>query len=205
MESMAMTAALNGAGLAFGTILIAGLAFAVAGAVSMFFSTYLSSRSELEALRTDVQREMMEIETEPEEERAELEDLLRKEGYGQKEIDVIMAKLVKNKELWLREQLTRELRVHVEDLKSGPLGRPSAAGLSFLILALLAVAPYGILSGHVLALAVSVGLSLLALFCLGSRIFLRGHFKPLAGLESAVVGVVAAALLYGLGLLISTL
>jgi VIT1/CCC1 family predicted Fe2+/Mn2+ transporter len=200
-----MTAALNGAGVAFETILIAGLAFAAAGAVSMFFSSYLSSRSEREALKTDVQREKMEIETEPEEERAELEDLLRKEGYGQKEIDVIMTKLTKNKEMWLREQLSRELRVHIEDLQSGSLGRPAAAGLSFLLLALLAVAPYGFLSGYVRTLAASAALSILALFCLGSRIFLRRHFRPWAGIESAVVGAAAAALLYALGLLISTI
>jgi len=204
IESVAMTAALNGAGVAFGTVLIAGLAFAAAGALSMFFSSYLSSRSEREALRTDVQREKMEIETEPDEERAELEDLLRKEGYGQHEIDVIMSKLTKNKEMWLREQLSRELRVHMEDLESGSLGRPSAAGISFLLLALLVIAPYAVLAGRVPTLAASVGLSILALFCLGSRIFLRGHFKPMAGLESAAVGVVAAGLLYGLGLLIST-
>jgi len=200
-----MTAALNGAGVAFGTILIAGLAFAAAGALSMFFSSYLSSRSEREALRTDVQREKMEIETEPEEERAELEELLRKEGYGQKEIDVIMTKLMKNKDMWLREQLSRELRVHMEDLQSGSLGRASAAGLSFLLVALLVVTPYGFLTGFVQTLAVSVTLSVLALFCLGSRIFLRGHFKPLAGMESAVVGAAAAALLYGLGHLISAI
>jgi len=205
IESVAMTAALNGAGVAFGTILIAGLAFAAAGALSMFFSSYLSSRSEREALRTDVQREKMEIETEPQEERAELEDLLRKEGYGQQEIDVIMSKLMKNKELWLREQLSRELRVHMEDLQSGSLDRPSAAGLSFLLLALVVVAPYGVLASHVSALVTSVIISILALFCLGSRLFLRGHFRPLAGLESAAVGAVAAALLYGLGLLISNL
>jgi len=205
IEGVAMTAALNGAGVAFGTILVAGLAFAAAGALSMFFSSYLSSRSEREALRTDVQREKMEIETEPEEERAELEDLLRKEGYGQQEIDVIMSKLTKNKEMWLREQLSRELRVHMEDLESGSLGRPSAAGLSFLLLALLVMAPYAAIAGRVPTLAASVGLSILALFCLGSRIFLRGHFKPLAGLESAAVGAVAAGLLYGLGLLISTI
>jgi VIT1/CCC1 family predicted Fe2+/Mn2+ transporter len=200
-----MTAALNGAGVAFGTILIAGLAFAVAGALSMFFSSYLSSRSERETLKTDVQREKMEIDTEPEEERAELEDLLRKEGYGQQEIDVIMSKLVKNKEMWLREQLSRELRVHMEDLESSSLGRPSAAGFSFLLLAFLVVAPYGFLSGHIQALVASVVLSIMALFCLGSRIFLRGHFKPLAGIESAVVGAVAAGLLYGLGLVIATI
>ena len=200
-----MTAALNGARVAFGTILIAGLAFAAAGALSMFFSSYLSSRSEREALRTDMQREKMEIETEPEEERAELEGLLKKEGYGQKEVDVIMSKLVRNKEMWLKEQLSRELRVHVEDLEAGSLGGPAAAGLSFLLLALLVVAPYGILAGQVQALAASVALSILALFSLGSRIFLPGHFKPLSGIESALVGVGAAGLLYGLGLLISTI
>lgn len=76
---MAMTAALNGAGVAFRTILIAGFAFALAGGISMFFSSYLSSRSEMDLLRIDVRRERMEIETEPEEEKAELEELLKKE------------------------------------------------------------------------------------------------------------------------------
>lgn len=205
IESVAMTAALNGARVGFGTILIAGFAFAAAGALSMFFSTYLSSRSELDALRTDVQREKMEIETEPEEEKAEMETLLRKEGYGQKEIDVIMAKLVKNKEMWLREQLRMELRVHIEDLESDPLTRPSAAGLSFLLLALVVVAPYGFILGQVMALAVSIALCVLALFALSSRVFVPGHFRPIEGLESALVGLAAAALLYGLGLVISTL
>lgn len=74
-----MTAALNGAGVAFRTILIAGFAFALAGGISMFFSSYLSSRSEMDLLRIDVRRERMEIETEPEEEKAELEELLKKE------------------------------------------------------------------------------------------------------------------------------
>lgn len=205
IESVAMTAALNGARLAFGTILIAGFAFAVAGAFSMFISNFLANRSELEALRTDIEREKMEIETEPEEEKAELAALLGKEGYDQKEVDVIMSKLVKNKEMWLREQLRRELRVHVEDLDADSLSRPTAAGLSFLILALAVVAPYGFLTGVSEALVASVAISMLLLFALSSRIFVRGHFRPMAGVESALVGAGAAALLYGLGLLISNL
>lgn len=205
IESVAMTAALNGAGLSFGTILVAGIAFAGAGALSMFFSNYLSSRSELDALRTDVWREMMEIETEPEEEKAELEELLRTEGYGREEIEVIMAKLVKNKEMWLREQLRRELRVHPEDLETASLVRPLSAGIAFLLLALVVVAPYAVLSGHISALAASLLVSLVALFALGSRILIPGHFRAVAGLESALIGGFAAVLLYGLGLLFSTL
>src|SRR5713226_8876450 len=141
IESVAMTAALNGAGVGFGTILLAGLAFAIAGAVSMFFSSYLARRSEVQSLKTDIERERMEIETEPEEEKAELEGLLKGEGYTQQEVSVIMARLVKNKEMWLREQLRRELRVHAEDLDSDSLVRPVAAGLSFFFLAIVALLP----------------------------------------------------------------
>jgi VIT1/CCC1 family predicted Fe2+/Mn2+ transporter len=205
IEGVAMTAALNGAGVGFGTIVIAGLAFAVAGSASMFVSSYLARKSEKELLRIDIEREKMEIETEPEEERAELEKLLRDDGYNQKEVDVIMGRLVRDKELWLREQLRRELRVHTEDLATDPYAGPAAAGLAFLLLALLAIAPYGALGGNLTTLAVSVSLSLAALFVLSSRIFVPKHFDAIAGLQSAVTGGAAAALLYVAGLLIARL
>ena len=199
-----MTAALNGAGVAFHTILIAGFAFAVAGGLSMFFSSYLSSRSEMDLLRIDVQRERMEIETEPEEERAELEELLKKEGYDQREVEVIMGRLVKDKELWLRTQLNHELRLHMEDLASNQLARPGSAGISFFILALFALSPYEFTSGYLSALLISVVLSLTALFALASRIFTPNHFNLRAGLESVAVGGAAAGFLYALGLIISS-
>jgi VIT1/CCC1 family predicted Fe2+/Mn2+ transporter len=205
IESVAMAAALNGAGVGFGTILIAGIAFAIAGAISMFFSNYLARRSELDALRVDIEREKMEIETEPDEERAELEELLRRDGYGQKEVDVIMGKLVGNKEMWLREQLRRELRMHTEELASDPFVRPSSAGFSFFLLALLALAPYWFARGQLEALALSVLLSMVALFALSSRAFVPKHFNAAAGLESAAVGAAAAGILYYIGLLISRL
>ncbi|MGD0146629.1 MAG: VIT1/CCC1 transporter family protein [Nitrososphaerales archaeon] len=205
IEAVALTAALNGAGVAFRTILIAGFAFAVAGGLSMFFSSYLSSRSEMDLLRIDVRRERMEIETEPEEEKAELGELLKKEGYDQREVDVIMGRLVKDKELWLRTQLNHELRVHMEDLATNQLVRPGAAGIAFFILALIAFSPYEFISGYIPALLLSVVLSLIALFALASRIFTPSHFNLRAGLESVAVGGVAAGLLYALGLTLSSL
>jgi VIT1/CCC1 family predicted Fe2+/Mn2+ transporter len=205
IEAVAMTAALNGAGVAFHTILIAGLAFAVAGGLSMFFSSYLSSRSEMDLLRIDVRREQMEIETEPEEEKAELEELLKKEGYDQKEVDVIIGRLVKDKELWLKTQLSHELRLHMEDLATNQLVRPGSAGIAFFVLALVALSPYKFTSNYLPALLLSVVFSLTALFVLASRVFTLSHFNLRAGLESAAVGAVAAGFLYALGLIISSL
>jgi len=170
----------------------------------MFFSSYLSSRSEMDLLQIDIRRERMEIETEPEEEKAELEELLRKEGYDQREVDVIMQRLVKNKELWLRTQLNHELRVHIEDLATDPWVRPGAAGLSFFMLALIALSPYGFASGYLPALLLSMVFSLIALFALSSRVFSLSHFNPKAGLESAAIGGFAAMLLYAVGLAISS-
>ncbi len=204
IEAVAMTAALNGAGVAFHTILIAGFAFAVAGGLSMFFSSYLSSRSEIDLLRIDVQRERMEIEMEPEEEKAELEELLKKEGYDQREVDVMMGRLVKDKELWLRTQLNHELRLHMEDLATNQLVRPGSAGIAFFTLALVALSPYEFASSYIPALLISVVLSLSALFALASRIFTPSHFNLRAGLESVAVGGAAAGFLYALGLIISS-
>lgn len=157
----------------------------------------------MDALRIDMEREMMEIETEPEEERRELEELLKKEGYAQREVDVIMNRLTKNKEMWLRAQLMHELHLHLEDLRSGPMGRAAAAGVAFFLLALVSLVPY--LSGltRVSALIPSAALSLTALFILGSKVFTLRHVTLRSGVESVAIGTLAAVLLYGFGLLLS--
>lgn len=205
IESIATTSALNGAGVDFRTILIAGFAFALAGGLSMFFSNYLSGKSELESLRIDIERERMEIETEPEEERMELERLLAEEGYEKGEIDVIMNRLAKNKEMWLKTQLRHELHLHAEELSSNPVRKALPAGVAFFLLAMLSLAPYLASIGRVSALLASAALSLVALFALGSRVFTLRNLKLRTGLESAAIGAGAVGLLYLAGLLVARL
>jgi len=205
IECLAMTAALNGAAVVPHTIVLAGFAFSVAGALSMFFSSYLSTKAEIDSLRIDIEREKMEIETEPEEEREELEQLLEKEGYESKEIAVIMNRLERDKEMWLREQLRRELHLHIEDMATNPVGKSSSAGLAFLLLALVSLSPYLFGLSRVPALVSSVILSVAALFLLGSKVFTLRNFSLKAGLESAGVGALAAGVLYSFGLFIASL
>jgi VIT1/CCC1 family predicted Fe2+/Mn2+ transporter len=205
IEGVATTAALNAAGVGFGVILLAGFAFASAGGLSMFFSSYLSTRAELESLRIDVERERMEIETEPEEERRELEQLLKKEGYEQGEVDVIMNRLTKNKEMWLRAQLSHELHLYADGLSSAPVKRAVPAGVSFFVLGLLALLPYAVTMARLDALAASAALSLGALFVLGSKAFIPRNFSFKEGARSAAVGAIALCLLYAVGLLAGSL
>jgi len=203
IEGLATTSALNGAGLAFGTIALAGLAFALAGAIAMFFSSYLSRRSELRSLQIDATREGMEIETEPDEEQSEMRELLRKDGYEEAEVEVIMRRLVEDKKLFLKEMLRRELRVNIEDMGADPFVWPLFAGLAFLLLALLAVSPYAFSIPRPDGLMASVAFSLTALFFLGSRAFVPRNFNLKAGAESALVGAVAGGLLYLVGIAVS--
>jgi len=205
MEEVAATAGLNGVGADFRTILFAGLAFAIAGAISIFFSSYLSQRAELDSLKIDIDRERMEIETEPEEEKKELEELLKKEGYKQQEVDVIMARLVRNKEMWLRAQLTHELHLHVEELTSHPLARSASAGGAFLLFALVPLFPYLFSLDHLTTLLLSATLSILALFVLGAtKLVGLSHLSWRGGLRSAAIGGLAAAVLYVVGRALSS-
>ena len=204
IEGLATTSALNGAGLGLGTIALAGFAFAVAGAIAMFFSSYLSRRSELRSLQIDIHREKMEIETEPEEEQGEMRELLKKDGYDAPEVEVILQRLTKNKDLFLKEMLRRELGVNIEDVGSDPFAWPLFAGTTFFLLALLAVSPYVFPLPRTDALLASVAFSLAALFALGSRAFVPGNFNFKAGAESALVGGAAACLLYLVGIAVSS-
>ena len=205
IEGVATTSALNGAGVALGIIAVAGFAFALAGAIAMFFSSYLSRRSELRSLQIDVDRESMEIDTEPDEEQGEMRELLKKDGYDDAEVKVIMQRLVEDKDLFLKEMLRRELRVNIEDVGSDPFVWPLFAGLAFLLLAVLTVLPYAFGVPRADALLVSVALSLSALFCLGSRAFVPRNFNLRGGIESALIGAVAGGLLYLVGLAVSSI
>ena len=205
IEGLATTTALNGAGVGLGTIALAGFAFALAGAIAMFFSSYLSRRSELRSLQIDINREKMEIETEPEEEQGEMRDLLRKDGYDAREVEAILQRLKKDRDLFLKEMLRRELGVNIEDVGSDPFVWPLFAGITFLLLALLTVSPYAFSLARTDALLTSVAFSLAALFALGSRAFLPRSFNIKAGVESALVGGGAASLLYVIGIAVSRL
>lgn len=200
VESISATSALNGAGLNFSTILLAGFSLALGGALSMFFSNYLFTKSELDLLQRDIQREKMEIETEPEEESIELEQFLKKEGYHEKEIDVIMNRMKKDKELWLRAQLRHELHVNADDVRSDSLSKSLPAGITFLLGATIPLLPYLFQVQHYFALIVSVTLSLVTLFVLGTTKFVS--LKQISiknGLEMVSIGAAAAFLLYLLG------
>mgnify|MGYP000297708251 FL=1 len=179
-------------------VLVAGLAAAAAGTISMATGAYLGSRAEQDVQRAEIAREAQEIEEKPAEELAELVVIYQREGRSFKEARRMADEIAEDKELWLRTLVEKELGISPDET-SNPMKDAAAMGLSFLLAASVPIIPHILLTGTA-AISVSVAGALVALFVLGS---LKGRLVQkspiLQGLEILGIGAVSAAIGFALG------
>ena len=179
-------------------VLVAGLAGALAGMISMATGAYLGSRAEQDVQRAEIAREAEELETKPAEELAELTVIFQREGRSYAEARHMADEIAQDKDLWLRTLVEKELGISPDDTSS-PVKDGLAMGLSFIVAALVPVVPHMVLSGGT-AIGVAVAVSLLGLFVLGvgkGRLVQRSPFFQ--GLEILGIGAVSAAIGFALG------
>ncbi len=174
----------------------------LAGAVSMAFAGFLAQRSEYDLYHADAKREAGEIEQEPEEEKGELKEFYVAKGLSSADADRIVEKISANKEKFLEDILMHELHVHETKLEN-PLKMGGVTGLSFLLGALIPLAPFIVLSTRNDSILAAALISPLFLFGVGVW---RGHTVGRrwwrSGLETLVIGVAASAVLYLIGTII---
>ena len=162
-------------------ILVAGLAGALAGMISMATGAYLGSRAEQDVQRAEIAREAAELETKPAEELAELTVIFQREGRSYSEAQHMADEIAQDKDLWLRTLVEKELGISPDDTSS-PVKDGLAMGFSFILAALVPIVPHMVLDGGT-AIVVAVAVSLLGLFVLGvgkGRLVQRS--PPLPGL-----------------------
>ena len=184
VTNLAFLTGFSGAVSSDALIRFAGLAAMLAGTVSMFFGGILSARSEHDLFKADSTREAYEMEHETGRGDLGAEVDYMDKGLTEQEADMVVARLLTNKEKFLEDMLTNELHVHQHNLQN-PYKLGAVIGLSFLIGALVPLAPYYLVSEKSTSVALSVVLSLVFLFVAGEwkgRIVKR---KPLrSGLET---------------------
>jgi VIT1/CCC1 family predicted Fe2+/Mn2+ transporter/rubrerythrin len=186
------------------TILVAGLATALAGMISMATGAYLGSRAEQDVQRAEIAREVRELEENPAEEFAELVVILQREGRSFQEANDLASEIAQDKDVWLRTLMEKELGLSVEET-TNPVKDALVMGLSFVVAAMLPIAPYLFLTGWT-AIGVSIVGALLGLFVLGvgkGRIVSKS--PVLQGLEILGIGAVSAAIGFALGDLVPRL
>jgi vacuolar iron transporter family protein len=135
ITNVAFLAGFAGANQSIGIIRFAGYAAMLAGAVSMFFSGLNAARAEEDLFKADAQRELTEIEQEPDEEKQELKSFYIGKGLLPEEADIVVKRISSNKQKWLDDLLIHEVHVSREELEH-PIKVAGVIGLAFFVGAL---------------------------------------------------------------------
>ena len=182
-----------------GTVLVAGLAAAAAGMISMAAGAYLGSRAEEDVRQAAIARQIDDLEERPAEELAELVILFQREGKTYDEAVHLANEISSNETLWLNTLLEKKLGIS-PDFSGSPLKDAAVMCVSFGAAAIIPIIPFLFLAVGPMAIGLSVGLSLAGLFALGLAKGRLVRKSPiLQGLEILGIGAVSAALGYGLG------
>jgi vacuolar iron transporter family protein len=179
-------------------VLTAGVAGAVASALSMATGAFLAERSELEVAEANIERERREIAEHPDEEREELSLFYQLKGLDEKSADALAAEQATDPEAMLRLLTVEELG----GAKSAgnPVQAAIAAGISTGVGAIVPVIPFIFATGDG-AVILAGAISLAAHFVVGaakSLFTLRSWWS--SGLEMTIAGVLVGGATYAIGL-----
>jgi vacuolar iron transporter family protein len=182
-------------------ILLAGIAGLLAGAFSMAAGEYISMQSQRELFERQIALERAEMEAMPEEEEAELAAAYRAKGFAPDEAARIAHRIFADPKTALDTLVREELGLDPDELGS-PLKAAGGSFLAFAAGAAVPVIPFLVLSGTA-AIAVSLGISLVALFAVGAAVsLLTGRGMIFSGARQLLIGLAAAIVTYAIGSII---
>ena len=180
-------------------ILISGLAGMIASSLSMGAGAYLAVKSEGEVYEAEIAREKAEVEENPEEEIEEMSLFYQLQGFSPEESQKMAERLGENPEQLVQAMAQSELGLS-EHRFPHPWKSSASAAISTAIGAFIPIIPFFFMTG-IAAVVAAFAISIVAHFIVGavkSLITLRSWWT--SGLEMTMVGVIEAAVTYGLGL-----
>ena len=179
-------------------VIVAGLAEAFAGALSMGAGEFISGRSEAQVQRTEVLKELQEMRENPAFELREMAHLLRHEGISAADAETMAALLAKYPNAYHKTMVEKELGLQV-DPDTVRIPEALTMGVSYIIGSIFPLTAYFFLP-IMTALPVSLVLTVVALVAIG---VIKGRLASInllwSALEVVVVGVVSALGGYFLG------
>ncbi|GBF11354.1 VIT1/CCC1 transporter family protein [Tepidibacillus sp. HK-1] len=208
ITTFAVVAGVAGAQLSSGIVLIMGFANLIADGLSMAIGDYLSTKAENEFKQSERERELWEVENFPEGEKQELIELYVAKGMDESDAKVVTEIISKNKEAWVDIMMVEELGILEENespVKNAIVTFISFSVFGFIPLVIYVVAGFtpGIQNFTFLIAIILTGFTLFILGALKVK-FVDKHWFA-SGLEMLIVGGIAAASAYGIGILLSGL
>jgi len=180
-------------------VLAAGLAGTLASALSMGAGAYLSSKAQREVYESEIARERAEIEEHPQEELLELELFYQLKGFSADEARAMAERLQGKPKQFLRTLVQEELGLSEETFPN-PWRSTVSASISTAVGGFIPIVPFFFTVGMPAVIA-SFVISTVAHFVVGaSKALITTRSWWASGMEMTVVGILEAAITYGLGL-----
>jgi vacuolar iron transporter family protein len=192
-------------GVAAGTnsttaVVIAGVAEAFAGALSMGAGEFISSRSEAQTQRTQIEQELRRVRSQPDEELREMVEMFQRDGVEEQDANTIAMILARHPNAFETTMVEKELGLQLE-LRTVPFPEALTMGSSYIAGSIFPLVPYFFFP-VAQALPISIALTAMALVVVG---VIKGRLAGLNLLWSALEVVVVGAVSAGGGYLLGTI
>ena len=203
VSNLSLVMGVAGAGLESHVILITGVAGLLAGACSMAMGEWISVQSSRELNLRQLAVERAEIARYPEEELGELVALYEARGLSSPAAHELADHIMADDERALEVMAREELGIDPQELGGSAWTAATSSFALFIMGAIVPVAPFTFLSSTA-AVWVSVAGSALVLFGIGAAITrVTRRSAWFSGLRQLLIGMAAAAVTYGTGLILS--
>ena len=204
VAAFAVVSGVHGAAVSTRIVLLAGLAELIGGTIAMGLGAFLAAKSEREFILSEREREEREIVEFPEEERKEVRTIFSRKGFSGNALEQMVEHVTADPVFWVDTMMTEELGLaiapHVTPLRSGLV----VAG-AYALGAGCPVIPYALGLSVENAFTASIVCTLVALFIAGAaKTRMTGRPAMRSGVESVVVGALAAACTFIAGRLIAS-
>ena len=202
VTTFAIVAGVVGADLSSRIVLILGAANLLADGFSMAAANYSSTRTEAEEYEHLRAMEARHIDVVPDGEREEVRQILHAKGFDGEGLDQAVGVITADRERWIDTMMADEHGL--QPVAREPLRAALATFAAFVVCGTVPLLPY--LFGLAASTVTSTAMTGLTFFAIGS---MRSRWSPLpwwrAGLETAAIGLAAAAVAYVVGNLLARL
>ncbi|KAJ3366700.1 hypothetical protein GGF32_003344 [Allomyces javanicus] len=185
-------------------VVTAGLAEIVAGAISMGLGGWLAGRSEINHYDAERRRELKEVREMPDAEVQEIVDIFEPYGISRDALAPLISQLQANEEQFVDFMMKFELNLERPSPRRSWISALTI-GLSYLAGGLVPLIPYFFIRDDIrVALFVSAGLTVFVLLIFGyikARVLgVKNAYA--SALETALIGILAAAVAWGVASLV---
>lgn len=195
----ALAAGLTGAVDTTWIIVVAGLAEIAAGALAMGLGGFLAAKSEAEHYESEHAREHREVREKPEDEAAEVVEVLESYGVETTQARAVVQALRADPQRWVDFMMRFELGLERPD-PGRALASALTIGGAYALGGLIPLWPYMVMRRPVTALAISALVTAVALVVFG---YTKGRFTGAPPLRSALQTVVIGGLAAGVAFAIA--